>query len=54
MLRPSHGSMLRPVHGLNGSWAWTDPEYAGGPGEYLQEVRFASRELARRFHEEWI
>ena len=44
--------VLRP--GPSGRfWAWTDPEYVGGPSEYVHAVRFASQELARRFHDEW-
>ena len=44
--------VLRP--GRSGRvWAWTDPEYIGGPSEYGHAVRFASQELARRFHDEW-
>ena len=43
---------LRP--GRSGrSWAWSDPEYIGGPSEYGHAVRFASQELVRRFHDEW-
>ena len=34
-------------------WAWSDPEFIGGPSEYVHAVRFASQELARRFHDEW-
>ena len=34
-------------------WAWTDPEYIGGPSEYGHAVHFASQELARRFHDAW-
>ena len=34
-------------------WAWSDPEYIGGPSEYVHAVRFASQELARRFHDAW-
>ena len=44
--------VLRP--GRSGrSWAWSDPEYTCGPSEYGHAVRFASQELARRFHHEW-
>ena len=44
--------VLRP--GRSGRvWAWTDPEYIGGPSEYGHAVIFASQELARRFHDEW-
>ena len=34
-------------------WASSDPEFIGGPSEYVHAVRFASQELARRFHDEW-
>ena len=34
-------------------WAWTDPEFIGGPSEYGHAVHFASQELARRFHDAW-
>ena len=44
--------VLRHVRG-GCVWTWSDPEYADGPGEYLHAVRFASQELARRFHDEW-
>ena len=40
------GHVLRPARG--------DPDYAGGPNDYRHAVRFASPELARRFHEEWM
>ena len=44
--------VLRP--GPSGRfWAWSDPEFIGGPSEYVHTVRFASQELARRFHDEW-
>ena len=44
--------VLRP--GRSGRlWAWSDPEFIGGPSEYGHAVRFASQELARRFHDEW-
>ena len=44
--------VLRP--GPSGRfWAWSDPEFIGGPSEYVHAVRFASQELARRFHDEW-
>ena len=46
--------VLRPVRGGGGCiWTWSDPECADGPGDYLHAVRFASQELARRFHDEW-
>ena len=46
--------VLRLVRGGGGClWTWSDPEYADGPGDYLHVVRFASQELARRFHDEW-
>ena len=44
VLRPGRGGRV---------WAWSDPEYTGGPSEYGHAVRFASQELARRFHHEW-
>ena len=38
--------VLRP--GPSGRfWAWSDPEFIGGPSEYVHAVRFASQELAR-------
>ena len=43
---------LRPHRGGR-VLTWSDPEYADGPGDYLHAVRFASQELARRFHDEW-
>ena len=46
--------VLRPVRfGGERVWVWSDPDYAGGPGDYLHAVRFASQELGRRFHDEW-
>ena len=59
LLRDSRGAVIfqfwlgdRP--GRSGRvWAWSDPEYTGGPSEYGHAVRFASQELARRFHHEW-
>ena len=44
VLRPGRGGRV---------WAWSDPEYTGRPSEYGHAVRFASQELARRFHHEW-
>ena len=47
-----HGLVLRP--GQSGrTWRWHDPEFTDGPSDYRHAVRFASQELARRFHEEW-
>ena len=45
VLRPGRGGRV---------WAWSDFEYTGGPSEYSHAVRFASQELARRFHHEWV
>ena len=47
------GLVLRPGRGGR-TWVWSNPECAGGPGEYLHAVRFASQELARRFYDEWM
>ena len=44
--------VLRPCRSGR-TWAWSDPENTGGPSEYGRAVRFASQELARRFHHEW-
>ena len=44
VLRPRRGGRI---------FSWSDPEYTGGPSEYGHAVRFASQELARRFHHEW-
>ena len=45
---------LRPARGGGGCiFTWSDPEYADGPCDYLHAVRFASQELARRFHDDW-
>ena len=36
------------------TWRWHDLEYADGPSDYRHAVRFASQELGRKFHEEWM
>ena len=46
--------VLRAARGGGGCiFMWSDPDYAGGPSDYLHAVLFASQELGRRFHDEW-
>ena len=48
------GLVLRPVGRGGRAWAWTDPDFAGGPSDCEHAVLFASSGLARRFYEEWM
>ena len=43
------GLVLRPAAGGR-TWRWHVPDFSGGPSDCRHAVRFASPELARRFH----